>query len=175
MIKVGASPHSLTAVEETAFTAAAAAHASVGAPVCVHTEHGTHGLEVVERLTGLGVPAGRLVVAHLDRNPDPGLHAEIAATGAYLEYDGPGRAKYHPDSTILATIAAMVERGHGGQLLVGGDTSRRSALRVTGGGPGLAYAAGPFRARLRRELGEEVATRIYVTNPAQAFAFLPRS
>ena len=43
IIKAGASYHRLTAFEEKVFAAAAAAHAAVGAPVCVHTEHGTMG------------------------------------------------------------------------------------------------------------------------------------
>ena len=56
IVKAGASYHHLTAFEEKAFAAVAAAHVEIGAPVCVHTQHGTMGLAIVERLQSLGVP-----------------------------------------------------------------------------------------------------------------------
>jgi phosphotriesterase-related protein len=130
---------------------------------------------IVERLTGLGVAADSIVLAHLDRNPDAGEHADTAAAGAWLQFDGPGRAKYHPDSTILALIAALAERGFADRLLLGGDTGRRSSFRAYGGGPGLDYVFARFKPRLERELGRELADRIFIANPARAFAFEPRS
>lgn len=173
-IKVGASYHRLQPLERTAFEAAAAAHERTGAPVCVHTEHGTMGLGIVEHLTGLGVPPASIVLAHLDRNPDAGEHAETAAAGAWLQLDGPGRAKYWPDSTILALIGDLAERGHAGRLLLGGDTGRSTMLRAYGGGPGLDYLFARFKPRLERELGVELSRRIFVENAAQAFSFEPR-
>lgn len=170
-IKVGADYHRLSSFEARVFAAAADAHARTGAPVLVHTELGTHGPEILERLVGVtGV-----VLAHLDRNPDPGLHAELAAAGAYLEYDGPGRAKYWPDSTILELIEAVAERGHGDRLLCGGDLAGRHMSRAHGGGPGMDYLFARFRPRLERELGASLAERIFVSNPARAFAFAPRA
>jgi 5-phospho-D-xylono-1,4-lactonase len=175
IVKVGASYHHVTPFEAKAFAAAAAAHERMGAPVCVHTEHGTMGLAIVERLQELGVPPASVVLAHLDRNPDAGEHAETAAAGAWLQLDGPGRTKYWPDSTILALIAELAERGHAGRLLLGGDTGRRSMMRAYGGGPGLDYLFARFKPRLERELGRELSEQIFVTNPARAFAFAPRS
>lgn len=174
IIKVGAGYHTLSPFEEKAFAATAAAHGRVGAPVCVHTEHGTMGLAIVERLRELGVPPERVILAHVDRNPDAGEHAETAATGAWLQLDGPGRTKYWPDSTILALIADLAERGHADRLLLGGDTGRRSMLRAYGGGPGLDYGFARFKPRLERELGRELADQIFMANPARAFAFTAR-
>jgi predicted metal-dependent phosphotriesterase family hydrolase len=174
IIKVGAGYHTLSLFEEKAFAAVAAAHGRVGAPVCVHTEHGTMGLAIVERLWEIGVPPERVILAHVDRNPDAGEHAETTATGAWLQLDGPGRTKYWPDSTILALIADLAERGHADRLLLGGDTGRRSMLRAYGGGPGLDYVFARFKPRLERELGRELSQQIFVTNPARAFAFTTR-
>jgi 5-phospho-D-xylono-1,4-lactonase len=171
--KVAAGYHRLEPFEAKTFGAAAAAHAQVGAPVCVHTELGTMGLGVVERLGALGVPAGSVVLGHLDRNPDAVEHAETAATGAWLQFDGPGRTKYWPDSTILALIADLAERGVAGQILLGGDTGRASMLRAYGGGPGLDYVFARFKPRLERELGRDLSDRIFVDNPARAFSFEP--
>lgn len=175
VIKLGASYHVLKPFEEKAFAAGAEAHRRTGAPVCVHTEHGTMGLAIVERLGALGVAPGSIVLAHLDRNPDAVEHAETAAAGAWLQLDGPGRTKYWPDSTILELIAALVERGHGRRLLLGGDTGRRSSMRAYGGGPGLDYVFARFKPRLERELGTDLSQTIFVENPAHAFAFEPRS
>ena len=173
IVKVGAGYHRVTPFEAKAFAAAAAAHSRTGAPVCVHTEHGTMGLALVERLGALGVAASSVVLAHLDRNPDAGEHAETAAAGAWLQLDGPGRTKYWPDSTILALIGDLAERGHAGRLLLGGDTGRASSMRAYGGGPGLDYVFARFKPRLERELGDELSNRIFVENPARAFAFDP--
>lgn len=171
IIKVGASYHTIKAFEAKAFAAAAAAHGRVGAPIGVHTEHGTMGLVIVERLRSLGVRPDSVILAHVDRNPDPGEHAETAAAGAWLQLDGPGRTKYWPDSTILGLIADLAERGHAGRLLLGGDTGRRSMLRAYGGGPGMDYLFARFKPRLERELGPELADQIFVANPARALAF----
>ena len=171
IIKVGAGYHAVTPFEAKVFSAAAAAHARVGAPICVHTEHGTMGGALVERCGELGVPAEHVILAHVDRNPDPGEHAETAAMGAWLQLDGPGRTKYWPDSTILALIAELAERGHADRLLLGGDTGRRSMMRAYGGGPGLDYVFARFKPRLERELGTALSERIFVENPARAFAF----
>lgn len=174
-IKLGASYHHLTPFEQRTFLAAAATHARTGAPLCVHTEHGTMGLGIVERLRDLGVPPSSVVLAHLDRNPDAGEHAETAAAGAWLQLDGPGRTKYWPDSTILRLIADLADRGHADRLLLGGDTGRASMMRAYGGGPGLDYLFARFRPRLERELGSALANQIFVANPARAFAFTPRT
>jgi 5-phospho-D-xylono-1,4-lactonase len=171
VIKVGASYHHLSPFERLVFEAAARAHTQTGAPVCVHTEHGTMGLELVELLGSLGVAAGSVVLAHVDRNPDAGEHAETAAAGAWLQLDGPGRARYWPDSTILRLIGDLAERGFGDRLLLGGDTGRRSMFRSYGGGPGLDYLFRRFKPRLERELGPALSDRIFVENPARAFAF----
>ena len=56
VVKVGAGYHSVSAFERRVFAAASAAHERTGAPVCVHTEHGTMGLELVELLRIHGRP-----------------------------------------------------------------------------------------------------------------------
>ena len=155
-IKTGAGYHRISDFERRTFEAAAAAHARTGAPVCVHTEIGTLGPELLELLTGLGVPAGRIVLAHLDRNPDPGLHRELAAAGAWLCYDRIGRIKYGPDSEILT----LVEQVGPERILLGGDFARRSEAP-------LDYV---FR-RFVPRLDAAVAHRLLVENPAAAFAW----
>jgi phosphotriesterase-related protein len=173
LIKCGASYHHVTDFEGRVLEAAAETHRRTGAPIGVHTQHGTHGGALVGRLAALGVAPASIILAHVDRNPDPGEHAETAAAGAWLQLDGPGRTKYWPDSTLLAFIADLAELGFERQLLIGGDTGRSTMLRAYGGGPGMDYVFARFRPRLARELSERLADTIFVGNPARAFAFVP--
>jgi phosphotriesterase-related protein len=48
-------------------------------------------------------------------------------------------------------------------------------MRAYGGGPGLDYVFARFKPRLERELSCELSEQIFVTNPARAFAFAPRT
>lgn len=169
-IKAGCSYHHATVAERRRLEAAAIGSRRTGVPVLVHAEIGTFGHEIVSILTGHGVAPDRIILAHLDRNPDPELHAEIASRGVYLEYDTMGRTKYHPDSVVLDLVERLVSAGHGERLLLGQDMGRRSMLRAYGGGPGLRYLMETFVPRLRRRIGDEATDAILVTNPAQAYA-----
>ena len=155
-----------------AIEAAAIAHRATGAPILTHTEMGTMGLEQLRLLEAHGVPPETVILSHMDRNPDLFLHSEIARTGAFLEYDGPGRVKYYPESTLIGLIRGMFEAGVGGQILLGGDVARRSYWKSYGGGPGLAYCLEHFLPRLRREgLSAAEIDQIMIDNPARAFSF----
>lgn len=169
-IKAGASYHHVSDGERRRLEAAAIGSRQGGVPILVHAEIGTFGHEIVDTLEGHGVAPDRIILAHLDRNPDPELHAEIAARGVSLEYDTMGRTKYRPDSELLDLIERVVEAGHLGRLMLGQDLGRRSSLRAYGGGPGLRYLMETFVPRLRRRIGEKAVESILVANPARAFA-----
>jgi phosphotriesterase-related protein len=173
VVKLGASYQTLTASERRRLAAGALAAVRTGAPVVVHCELGTMGPELLDLLAEHGVPPDRVALAHLDHNPDPGLHAELAERGAFLMYDGAGKVKYHPDSLLIELIARMAEGGRAGSLLLGGDVARRGNLRAYGGGPGMAHLFAVLVPRLRKALGAELVERLVVANPARAFAFEP--
>jgi 5-phospho-D-xylono-1,4-lactonase len=173
VVKLGASYQMLTASERRRLAAGARAAMRTGAPVVVHCEWGTMGPELLDLLAEHGVPPARVALAHLDRNPDPGLHADLAERGAYLIYDGAGKVKYHPDSLLIELIARMAEDGYAGSLLLGGDVGRRSNLQAYGGGPGMAHLFAVLVPRLRKALGADLVERLVVANPARAFAFEP--
>ena len=169
-IKGGASYHHASASERRRLEAIANAARETGVAALIHTENGTFGHEIVDLMEGWGLPADRLLLAHLDRNPDAELHIEIAARGVTLEYDTVGRTKYHPDSTVLDLIEAVAAAGHVDRLALGIDTARPDMLRAYGGGPGLRYLMDRFVPRIRRRLGDDAVHRILVANPARVFA-----
>jgi 5-phospho-D-xylono-1,4-lactonase len=156
------------------FEAAAMAQHATGVPISSHTENGVLGDRQVERLTALGVPASSIIVGHIDKNVDPYVHREIAAMGAYLEYDSPSRLKYGPDSDAVSLIAAAVRHGYDNQILLGMDLARRSYWPGYGGGPGLPYLLKTFAPRLREEGLGEVVSKIFVENPARAYTLAPK-
>ena len=170
VIKAGASYQHISRLEERRLVAAAMGHRETGAPIVVHTEIGTCAHQIVDLLTREGVRSNHIILAHLDRNPDLELHAEVAARGVMLEYDTPGRIKYRPDSQLLDLIDGMVKAGHVDRMLLGLDLGQRDYFRAYGGGPGLTYLMDTFVPRLRTRIGDEAVQAVLVANAARAFA-----
>jgi predicted metal-dependent phosphotriesterase family hydrolase len=173
VIKAGTSYHRITRAEERRLLAAAQAAVQTGAPILVHTEIGTCAETILEHIEREGVASQRIILAHVDRNPDLELHLDLAARGVFLEYDTIGRIKYRPDSDLLDLIEGVVAAGQADRLLLGLDLGRRSYFRVFDGGPGLTYLMAVFVPRLRRRVGDAVVHRILVENPARAFSIGP--
>jgi predicted metal-dependent phosphotriesterase family hydrolase len=173
VMKAGAGLWSLTDFERRALTAVGQLGAETGAPVMLHLEHGSAAHEVLDALAAEGCPESRVVLAHIDRNPDPGLHLELAGRGAFLGYDGAARHQRWPDSMLLDCLAAVVGGGAGDQVLLGGDVARRGRYVAYGGMPGLAYLFERFVPRLRRAVGEEAVDRMVRANAARWLSWEP--
>ncbi len=102
----------------------------------------------------------------IDRNPDLRLHRRLAERGAFLQYDTPGRIKYQPETVVISLMRQMIDAGFGRNLLLGGDTARRSYWKVYGGSPGFDYLLAVFTPRLRDEGFVEAELRlIWEENP----------
>ncbi|KAA2257916.1 phosphotriesterase [Solihabitans fulvus] len=171
LIKIAGAFHDLDAHARHVLVAAAEAHHSTGAPISVHLEHGTAPLDVLHVLhDSLGVPPQRIILGHLNRSPDLMVHRQVADTGAWLAFDGPSRANHATDWRLPESLVALVAAGHGGQVLLGGDTTTAQARAATGGGPGMRFLLTTLRPRLGHDLGEDQVTRFLVDNPARAFA-----
>lgn len=170
VIKAGASYQRISPRERRRFEAAAVASCRTGAPILVHAEVGTCGHDIVDLLEACGADPGSIILSHLDRNPDPELHAEIAARGVTLEYDTVGRIKYRPDSDLLELIEAILAAGHLDRIVLGLDLGRRDYFRAWDGGPGMRYLLGTFVPRLRRRIGDAATDAILIANPSRVFA-----
>ena len=167
VLKAGIDYWSISAAERRVIDAVGQAHAATGAPVMVHLEHGSAAFELLALLAAHDVPPDAVALAHADRNPDPGLHAELAAAGAYLGYDGPARSKNWPDSVVLDCLVAAAGQGAADRILLGGDVARRTRYVAYGGLPGLAYLGERFVPRLLRAGGVDLADRVLIANPAR--------
>ncbi len=153
LLKAGIGYWSITEFERRVLAAVAVAHAVTGAPVMVHLEFCTAAHELLDLLAAAGVPESRVVLAHADRNPDAGLHLELASRGAYLGYDGMARPKGRADSEIITLAEQLIAGGGGNRLLLGGDVARRTRYVSYGGMPGLAYLPERFLPRLADRVG----------------------
>ena len=167
VVKAGIGYWSITPFEHRVLAAVAATWQRTGAAVMVHLEHGSAAFELLAELGRLGVPASAVALAHVDRNPDPGLHAELAAAGAYLGYDGFARTQRWPDSVLLECLERSAERGAAERILIGGDVARRTRYRAYGGMPGLAYLGERVLPRWERVAAPGLVESVLVTNPAR--------
>lgn len=167
LLKAGIGYWSITAFERRVLAAVAVAHAVTGAPVMVHLEFCTAAHELLDLLAAAGVPESRVILAHADRNPDAGLHLELASRGAYLGYDGMARPKGRTDAEIITLAEQVIAGGGGSRLLLGGDVARRTRYVSYGGMPGLAYLSERFVPRLADRVGAAAVDRILVGNAAR--------
>ncbi|MBT9150799.1 MAG: Phosphotriesterase homology protein [candidate division WS2 bacterium] len=170
VIKVATGYQNINDFQYKMLVASAIAHKMTGAPITVHTEIGTMGIELVEILKNEGVEPNRIIISHTFRNPDLGYQRELAETGVYLVQDGPSRVKYYPESMTIETIQRMLGWGHGKQLLLAGDLARRSYWPTWGGGPGFTYILKKFIPRLIKigVSGKDIENML-VNNAREAF------
>jgi predicted metal-dependent phosphotriesterase family hydrolase len=167
VLKAGIGYWGWTAFERRVLAAVDGAHARTGAPVMVHLEHGSAAFELLEVLAGDGVRPEVVLLAHIDRNPDPGLHAELAAAGAYLGYDGFARTRDWPDWVLIDCLVRSAESGATDRLMIGGDVARRTRYVAYGGRPGLAYVGRRVVPRLVQAGYRDLVEAVLVRNPAR--------
>ncbi|CAG9621161.1 phosphotriesterase family protein [Sutcliffiella rhizosphaerae] len=176
-VKFGTGYNRITPLEEKTLRAVARAHLETKAPLHSHTEAGTMGLEQLELLRSENIDLSYLSLGHMDRNPDPYYHEQLARTGAYLSFDGIGKIKYAPESTRIACILKLVEKGFENQILISGDTARKTYYKHYDYGLGLEYIIAKWVPRFIDDAnrqgydGEGLIHKFFVENPANCFTF----
>ncbi|MCC6613770.1 MAG: phosphotriesterase-related protein [Anaerolineae bacterium] len=173
VIKGSSTLNQISPLAEKLFLAAAQAHHATHAPISTHTEAGTMALEQVAILTEAGVAPEHIIIGHVDRKLERDYHLELAATGVTMSYDQIGKAKYYPDAERADVIAAMIDAGHGHQIVLAADTARRSYL-LRNGGPGFVHILRNFIPLLReRGVAQAAIADLLIHNPARVLAFDP--
>ncbi|WP_163856496.1 phosphotriesterase family protein [Paenibacillus elgii] len=176
-VKFGTGYNRITPLEEKTLRAVARAHHETKAPVHSHTEVGTMGLEQIELLRSENVNLAYVSFGHMDRNPDPYYHEQMAKTGAYLCFDGIAKIKYAPESTRIHLLLELVRKGYENQILISGDTARKTYYKHYDYGHGLEYIIAKWVPRFIDEAnkagydGDKLVEKFFVTNPANCFAF----
>ena len=167
LVKAGIGYWRISHFEQCVLEAAARTALATGVAVMVHLDHGSAAFEVLGRLADAGVSPDRVALAHIDRNLDPGLHADLTQAGAYIGYDGMARHREAPDSALIDCLTRALEQGADpARILIGADVARRSRFVAYGGMPGLVYLPQRFLPRLRTAIGDELVTQMVTENPA---------
>ena len=184
IIKCGTSYAVIDPLEIKELKIAAATYHRTGVPIGIHTQLGTMALEVAKYLLKLGVPGSKIILSHLNKNPDRYYYRQILDLGVYISFDGPDRVKYYPDSTLAQNLAYLVKHGYQKQILLAMDAGRvfyQAAYAKNRGfiANGIPYLLTRFVPTFKQVMQEEyqiehidkVLEDILVNNPQIAFAF----
>lgn len=134
---------SVTANEQKVLRACARAHLETGVAIGIHIDPGAQeALTVAKILFEEGVQPDRIVMEHMDENPDDEYHVRVADTGVFVEFDTWGSEMYlggryyatEPKDTVRAAQTKfLIDRGYADQLLVAQDIWIRMLMRRYGG------------------------------------------
>ncbi|MBA4601455.1 phosphotriesterase family protein [Thermoactinomyces mirandus] len=176
-VKFGSAYNRITPLEEKTIRAVARAHHETKAPIHAHTEAGTMALEQIELLKSENIHMAYVSIGHMDRNLDPYYHEQIAKTGAFLSFDGIAKLKYAPESQRIECILALVDKGYEDQILISGDTARKTYYKHYEYGLGLVYIISKWVPRFIDQAnqkgfdGEKLIHKFFIDNPARCFSF----
>jgi phosphotriesterase-related protein len=163
----------MTEDERKVLRASARTALRTGVPVSVHVDLNGYGApEIVAVMAAEGLLPERMIMGHMDLQPDTDYHRKVLATGAYVAYDTIGHEGYFgplggfaKDTWRAASLAALVADGHAERLLLSHDVGFKTNLVRYGGG-GFEHIHRYFLDMLRAAgVGEEDIERMLVANP----------
>ena len=170
--------------EEKVLEAAGRAQAETGAPISVHIWNwrpnrlGLMSLDAIER--GGGDPT-KVVICHLDINPDLDTALRVVERGAYAELDTFGLevyndtqgTRYPRDEERIALAAGLIERGHLERVLIAQDVCTKTQTTQFGGW-GYGHIGKHVEAWMKRAGITDAQLRtLRVENPGRLLAYLP--
>jgi len=169
-IKLSAGDDGLTAAEAKILRAAARAGAATGAVIGSHTVRGSVVLEQLALVEAAGYTAQRFIWIHASAEADWELNREVAARGAFVEYDWIGGAQ--SDELFVERIGRLLDAGYLDRILLSQDRGWYDPAQPGGGAPKpFTYLAEQFLPRLRQAgLDEATIRRLTHHNPFRAFA-----
>lgn len=169
-IKCAVSPRFLHPREEKCLRAAARAQQKTNAPIWIH-HGGMMGEEILKILDRCGADLSKVVLGHMDRNPDPYEYKKIASMGSFLSVDNIARIYRYPVQTNIDMILDLIEEGYLNRLLISADFGRSNYFKANGGGPGLEYLLEKFIPRLKESAGitENEIRTMFVENPKKVY------
>ncbi len=133
---------------QAALEGVAEAARQTGALLAIHTEQGRLAEKAVIFFEARGLTPAQLMLCHMDKRPDIGLHKELARFGVLLEYDTFYRPKYEPESRLWPLIQKMAHADYSRNIALATDMAEADMYRTIGNGPGLASLPGEIKLKL---------------------------
>jgi phosphotriesterase-related protein len=156
-----AHPGTLGQAERRMLAAAATAAAAAGVVLLIHTERGAGVEELAEFLLGLDLSSEDVMLCHVDKRPDRGLHRDLAQAGFLLEYDTFLRPKYDPQNNVWPLLDGMLADGLEGSVACALDLADHRLWRFGGDPVGMAGLPTVVAGGLRdRGAGDDVIARL---------------
>ena len=169
--------------EKKVLEAAVNAQRETGAPLLIHPGRDQNApLELLRAVEGWGGDLRRTVMGHIERTIyDRGALNEVAATGAYLNYDLFGHDESHyplapetfmpADHERIEQIEGLVADGRSSQVLLAHDVCSKHRLKKYGG-HGFDHIPARIVPRMRkRGMLEEDVRMVLVDNPTRMLTF----
>jgi phosphotriesterase-related protein len=167
-IKLSAGDDGITETETKILRAAAHAGIQTGAIIGSHTARGRVLRDQLDIVESAGYTPQRFIWIHA-QNDALDLNLEMAARGAWIEYDAIGGRE---DSFWIERIQAMLDAGYGEQVMLSHDRGWYDPAKPGGGTPRpFTYISEQFLPKLAAA-GVDQATidTLTVDNPFRAFA-----
>ncbi len=168
-----------TAAERKSLRGAARAQVRTGLPLMVHLPGWFRlGHDVLDLVEAEGADLKHTVLCHMNPSHDDFTYqSELAARGAFIEYDMIGSDFFYADQQVQCpsdeecarAIVKLVEAGHESRILLSHDVFLKMMLTHYGG-HGYAFILKHFLPRLSRHgLDESVLARLMNNNPRSVF------
>lgn len=134
--------HSLQPCEERVLRAAARTAGATGLAINVHCDPPPLSVvhAILDVLEDEGHDLTRTYLSHLDEISDLDYHQSVVDRGVVVGFDSFGQDGYfsadfksRSDLAKMRTAAALIDRGHAGQLVLGQDVCSKKHLRAFGG------------------------------------------
>jgi phosphotriesterase-related protein len=152
--------------------AAANAAIKTEAAVVIHTERGKGAEDIIQLLRDLGVSHHKLILCHMDKRPDLGLHKSLAEEGILLEYDTFFRSKYQPERYTWPLLESLVNEGFEDHIAIALDFADSRLWRSFGGSPGLSSLTKEILPKLETlGFSQVVITKLLGNNVSARIAF----
>ena len=174
VVKVAGSDGGPSARDLPSSAAAAATHRRTGVPILTHCEAGTGALEQVRVLLDAGVPASARLAEPRRQGRRPRLPPR-APRDRRVRRLRPGRSAgaTAPNGTLQLLEWAVEDGTHRPGRCSGWTPRARATTASYGGSPGLSYLLRELQRPCSRRAASTAAVRdrLFVGNPARAFAF----
>src|SRR4029077_9401126 len=148
---------------------------SINVQVAIFRREAFAALDILE---AAGADLSRVVISHLDEQPDTAYHRAILERGACVEYDTFGSESYFDgdgsaepsDRERVDCLIELLDSGFGDRLLVSQDVCTKVQL-LKFGGLGYGHILRSIVPRLRRRGVDDATVRkLLVDNPARVLA-----